>query len=73
MDGPTEYHTKQSNSERQLPYDTPYMWNLKYDTKELVYETERDSWAQKTPLWLPRGSRESGEQIWSLGLADSDY
>ena len=49
------------------------MWNLKYDTKELVYETERDSWAQKTPLWLPRGSRESGEQIWSLGLADSDY
>ena len=24
------------------------MWNLKYDTDELIYETETDSWTQKT-------------------------
>ena len=26
------------------------MWNLKYDTNELIYKTE----AQKTNLWLPK-------------------
>ena len=45
MDGPTDYHTKWSKSERerQIPYDITYMWNLKYDTNELIYETEIDS------------------------------
>ena len=28
------------------------MWNLKYDTNELIYETETDS--QRTDLWLPK-------------------
>ena len=42
MDGPTDYHTKQSISERerQMPYDIIYKWNLKYDTNELIYKTE---------------------------------
>ena len=45
MDGPRGYRTKWSKSERerQIPYDITYMWNLKYDTNELVYETETDS------------------------------
>ena len=45
MDGPREYHTKWSKSdrERQIPYDITYMWNLKYDTNELTYKTETDS------------------------------
>ena len=45
MDGPRDYHTMWSKSERgkQIPYDTTYMWNLKYDTYELIYETEMDS------------------------------
>ena len=47
MDGPRDYHTKWSKSdrERQIPYDITYMWNLsiKYDTNELTYETEIDS------------------------------
>ena len=45
MDGPRDYHTKQSQSdiERQIPYDITYMWNLKYDTNELISETETDS------------------------------
>ena len=31
-------------TEREILYDIPYMWNLKRnDTKELTYKTERDS------------------------------
>ena len=45
MNGPRDYHTKQSKSERerQILYDITYMWNLKYDTNEHIYKTERDS------------------------------
>ena len=45
MDGPRDDHTKLSKSERerQIPYDITYMWNIKYDTNELIYETETDS------------------------------
>ena len=45
MDGPRDYHTKwnKSERERQIPYDITYMWNLKYDANELIYETETDS------------------------------
>ena len=32
-----------SNRERQIPYDTTYMWKLKYDTIEPTYEIETDS------------------------------
>ena len=44
MDEPRRY-TKQSKleRERQIPYDITYMWNLKYDTNEHIYETETDS------------------------------
>ena len=31
------------------------MWNLKYDTDELIYKAEMDSQAQGTDLWLSRG------------------
>ena len=45
MDEPRDYHTKwnKSDRERQLPYDITYMWDLKYDTNEHIYETESDS------------------------------
>ena len=38
MDGPRNYHTKWSKSERekQIPYDIIYTWNLKCDTDELI-------------------------------------
>ena len=29
-------------SERQIPHDITYIWNLKYDTNELIYKTETD-------------------------------
>ena len=45
MDGPRDYDTKRSTSdrERQISHDITYMWNLKYDTNEPIYETETDS------------------------------
>ena len=45
MDGPRDYHTKWSKSERErkMPYDVTYMWNLKYDTNEYIYKAETDS------------------------------
>ena len=38
-----------------MPYDITYMWSLKYDTSELICETETDLQTQRTDLWLPRG------------------
>ena len=51
-----DYHTKRSKSERerQIPYDITYMWNLKYDTNEFIYKTEKDSQIYRTDFWLPR-------------------
>ena len=45
MDSTRDYHTKQRRSERerQIPYVITYMWNLKYDANEPIYETETDS------------------------------
>ena len=45
MDGPRDYHTNRSKSEREskMPYDITYMWNLKYDTDKSICETETDS------------------------------
>ena len=46
LDGPRNYHTKCSKSdrERQITYDITYMQNLKKkDTNELIYKTETDS------------------------------
>ena len=58
MDGPRGYHTKwnKPERERQIPYNIIYMWNLKFDTNELIYETETESWDHRgTDGWLPRG------------------
>ena len=35
--------SSKSDRERKIPYDITYMWNLKYDTNELIYKTEIDS------------------------------
>ena len=39
----TQRKTSKSDRGRQVPYDITYMWNLKYDTNELIYKTEIDS------------------------------
>ena len=42
------------------------MWNLKYDTNELIYKTETDPQTQVTNLWLPKG------KVWRDKLAAGD-
>ena len=50
MDATRHYHPEwnKSGRERQIPYGITYMWNLKYDTKEPMYETETESQTQRT-------------------------
>ena len=43
MDTIRNYYTKWTKPERQISYDITYMWNLKYDTNEPIYETETNS------------------------------
>ena len=45
LDGPRGYYTKwnKSERERQIPNDIAYMWNLKYNTNELIDKTETAS------------------------------
>ena len=43
MDGPKDYHAKRGNSGKDKYHMISHMWNLKYDTDELVYEIEIDS------------------------------
>ena len=44
MDRPGDYHTKRSQSDRERQiYDITFMWNLKFDRNELIYEIETDS------------------------------
>ena len=40
VDEPRDNHTKWSKLERWIPYVITYMWNLNYDTNELIYKTE---------------------------------
>ena len=57
-----------SERERQMPYDITYMWNLKYDTKQYIFETETDFTDRESRLMVAKGVGEGW--IESLGLAD---
>ena len=74
MDGPRGYHTKWSKSkrERQIPYDINYMWDLKYDTNEPIYETKTDRHREQTCGCQGGGGVGEG-WIGSVGLADVNY
>ena len=58
-------------SQRQLPYDVTYMWNLKQDTNEPIYETETGSQTQKKNSWLPKKKGGGGGINKGFGRADS--
>ena len=61
MGGLRGYHTKSSKSERerQIPYNITYMWNIKYDTNELIYRSRLTDTEKK----LVVSSGECGEEI----------
>ena len=58
---------------RPIPYDSTYMWKLKYGTNEPIYKTETDSWTERTDLWLPRGRGEEEGWTGTLALVDANY
>ena len=76
MDGPRDYHTKRSLSEkdRQIQYDITYIWNLKYDTNQHICETKQThSYREQTCGCQGGGGVEEGRNG-SLGLAEAnDY
>ena len=59
MDGPRNYHTKWSKSDRERPilYDITYMWNLKNNTNGSIYKTETDSQTENK-LMITKGKRD---------------
>ena len=65
MDGPRDYRTKWSKSkrERQISYDITYMWNLKYDTNELIYEQIQTHRHRKQTYGYQRGKVTNGGGI----------
>ena len=65
MDGPRNYHTKWSNSdrERQIPYEITYICNLKNDTSELIYKIEMDSQMKKTPVVNKKESEKGKDKL----------
>ena len=66
MDGPGNDHTKWSESdrERQISYDTTYLWNLKKnDINELIYKTNRST-DIKNKLTVTKGQKqEEGSKL----------
>ena len=47
------------------------MWNLKYETNELIHET--DSYTQKTDSSFQGGEELAEGWVGSLGLVDTNY
>ena len=48
------------------------MWNLNYDTDELIYETETDSQAYSTNLRSPRVREVGGGKYWEFGISSCE-
>ena len=61
-------------SQREVLYDTTYIWNLKNNIKESMYKTETDS-KTKTNSWLPKGREgaREGQILQSMGLMKADH
>ena len=57
-----------SERERQIPHDSAYMRNLKYDTNKSIYEAESQIW--KSDRWLPRRERVWRVAEWEVRVAD---
>ena len=56
-----------SERERQIPYDIIYMWNLKYDTNEPIYETN-SLMDIENRLVVASGERVGWGMEWEVGL-----
>ena len=51
-------------SQKEIPYDITYMWNLKYDTNEFIYETETGRPTdRKKKIMVIKGEREKRDKL----------
>ena len=68
MAGTRDYYSKLGKSERekQTPYDITYMRNLKYNTNEVIYETDTQT---EYGLAVAKGVQKgwSGSLGWQIG------
>ena len=62
----------QGEKHKQTPYDISYMWNLKYDTNEPIYKTNRLTDIENR-LVAAKGGGVGEGRIGRLGLADVNY
>ena len=56
-----------------IPHDATYIWKLKRDTNEHIYETKTESQGQRRGWWLSRESELGEGCSWGLGLADVGF
>ena len=71
MDGPGDYHSKRSMSDREtwISYDIAYMWNLKNGTNELIYKTEIVTNVETVMVTRGESGGEVGGGInWEIGI-----
>ena len=54
--------------QRQIPYDLTYMWNLKYDTNELIYKTKNRLADIENKITVTKGENRGGRD--KLGVWD---
>ena len=64
-DGPRHHHIKQNKSEREIPYDISYMWNLTDYTNEHIYQAKTDSQREQAMVSKgKKGQRREGLGVW---------
>jgi len=69
MNEPRDYHPKwrKSGKRKQIPYDTTYMWSLKYDTNEITYKTETNTELENTLVVTKWEGEWRREGLWVWG------
>ena len=75
MDGPRDYHTKSSKSERQISYDITYMQNLKYDTSELIMKQKQTHRHREQTCGCQGGGCWEGDgvEVWDWQMQTTIY
>ena len=58
---------KVSQKEKDIPYYSTYMWNLKYDTNEAIYGKDTESQIQRTDCDYQQGGV-WGREEWEVGV-----
>ena len=75
MDGPRDYHSKWSQSDRetQISYGIIYTRNQKYDTNEPISETEIESLDIENRLMVAQRYGFGGEMEWEAGDSSGSF